>query len=357
MSANVAMLMTPPGLAAIAVVRLAGPRVPSFLHDHFSRPAGVGRCVHGNLTDGSRVIDDALVVLCDETTADINVHGGHWVVRSTLDLAAREGFEVQSSIDASAALIAVEAASKLEWEILSHLPSARTETGVRVLLSQTVAWDHFRAQATKDPRFARTQIDRILSDNTLRHLLHPPTVAIVGPPNVGKSTLANRLFARERSIAADVPGTTRDWVGELANIDGMPVMLLDTPGIRETDDTIERTAIERSRAEIQRAHQVVLVVDASRPLKGEQQELLDQFPGALRVLNKADRSLGWNDNGFIELSTVATTGQGITELRRALVKRFCGEEIISIDQPRCWTSRQTEILTGAGDDLQKLEAI
>ena len=348
--------MTPPGSAAIALVRLVGPRVPAFLHEHFSKPAAVGRCVHGNLTDGSRVIDDALVVLCDGMTADINVHGGHWVVRSTLDLAAREGFTVQSSTEAPAPLISMEASSELEREVLSHLPSARTETGVRVLLSQKTAWDHFKSEISNDPSPGE-QIRRILADNTLRHLLNPPTVAIVGAANVGKSTLANQLFASERSIAADMPGTTRDWVGELANIDGMPVMLLDTPGIRETRDTIEKRAIETSGREIERADQIVLVLDASRPLEGEQQQLIDRFPTAMRIANKADRSLGWDRRHPVERSTVATTGQGIPDLRRALVKRFCAEENISIGKTRWWTTRQAAILTSAADNLQKLDAI
>ena len=265
MTENTALLLTPVGSAAIAVVRIAGPGVARFLESHFSRPAKIGRCVHGNLTDGSRIIDDAVVVLCDESTADINVHGGQWVVQSTLDLTAREGFTIQSSARSTAALMSIEAPTELEREVLFHLPSARTELGVRVLLAQKAAWDRLKADADNDPQSTSAQIERILADHTMSHLLNPPTVAIVGAPNVGKSTLANQLFAQERSIAADLPGTTRDWVGELANIDGLPVMLLDTPGIRETEDVIEQTAIDRSRHEIERAEQIVLVLDASRP--------------------------------------------------------------------------------------------
>ena len=352
MSRDVAILMTPPGSAAIAVVRLSGPRVPSFLQDHFSRPVAIGRCTHGDLTDGSRIIDDALVVLCDNTTADINVHGGHWVVRSTLDLAAHEGFTVQSWEDRPLLLMSTEAPSELEREVLSHLPLARTETGVRVLLAQKAAWDHFKSEISNDPSPGE-RIHHILADNTLRHLLNPPTVAIVGAANVGKSTLANQLFARERSIAADMPGTTRDWIGELANINGLPVMLLDTPGIRQTDDPIEKQAIERSRREIERADLTILLLDASGP-KGEQFQMRRMFPESLPVANKADQSSGWNSDGAIELTTVATTGQGIPELRRALVRRFCREEEISIDKPRWWTERQAAILTCAAEHLRKL---
>src|SRR5437660_7889168 len=89
---GIATLLTPPGAAAIAVVRLTGQVLP-FLEKHFSKPVRPGRCVHGEITDGSRVIDDAVVVLGpDRTWADVNLHGGTWVVRSFLDLARRRGF-------------------------------------------------------------------------------------------------------------------------------------------------------------------------------------------------------------------------------------------------------------------------
>src|SRR5438270_188538 len=92
---GLATLMTPPGAAAIAVVRLTGPAVHSFLQSHFSRPARPGGCVHGEITDGTRVIDDAVVVVSpDGEWADINLHGGTWVVRSFLDLARSRGIEL-----------------------------------------------------------------------------------------------------------------------------------------------------------------------------------------------------------------------------------------------------------------------
>src|SRR4051794_27958786 len=93
--ANRALLLTPPGGAAIAVVRLDGPGVAAFLAAHFSRPAAEGRCVHGYLADAGNVIDDPVIVLHPGgTTADVNLHGGPWVIRATLDLARRAGFDV-----------------------------------------------------------------------------------------------------------------------------------------------------------------------------------------------------------------------------------------------------------------------
>ena len=118
--------------------------------------------------------------------------------------------------------------SELEREMLAHLPLARTELGVRVLLAQTGRLGGLRRGAAAGS--GRDAGRELLADRSLWWLLHPPRVAIVGAANAGKSTLANQLFAQERSITADLPGTTRDWVGEVADIDGLPVMLVDTPG-------------------------------------------------------------------------------------------------------------------------------
>jgi tRNA modification GTPase len=167
-------------------------------------------------------------------------------------------------------------------------------------------------------------------------LLHPPRVAIIGLPNVGKSTLANQLFAQERSITADLPGTTRDWVGEMANIDGLAVMLVDTPGMRETSDAIERVAIERSGAEVKRADLVVLVLDASQSLGEESQRLLNAYPDAIRVWNKSDLAIAAPREG---VSTIATSGAGTDMLRKEIRKRF-GLEVFDDSKPRWWTEEQ-----------------
>src|SRR5215212_1233938 len=123
-----AILLTPAGGAAIAVVRLVGPGVGPFLSEHFSRPAREGRCVHGELSDRGNVIDDPVVVLSDHgQQADVNLHGGPWVVQAALELARRSGFEINGSPGLPLPADAVDAEGELEREVLSHLPMARTE--------------------------------------------------------------------------------------------------------------------------------------------------------------------------------------------------------------------------------------
>lgn len=349
---NVAILLTPPGPAAIAVIRLRGPAVGEFLSAHFSKRVIAARCVYGELSEGERVIDDAIVVTADPHTIDLSVHGGPWVVHIVLDLAQRNGFCVPASAPVPLVPEAIDAESELEREALAALPLAKTELAVRLLLAQFVAWE----QLKHSPPGA-AELRRVLSDPTLSHLLHPPTVAIVGATNVGKSTLANQLFAQERSITADVPGTTRDWVGEIANVNGLPVMLLDTPGLRRAPDAIERAAIERSVQQIERAELVVLVLDAARPLEPEQAPLIREYPAALKVANKSDCAPAWEVGDLDAIATGATSGQGVDRLRRAIVRRFCGTDEISPDRAYCWTSRQRAIIQGAIADPAALDAM
>jgi len=341
------MLLTPPGPAAIAVIRLIGPRTAEFLRAHFSKEPRAGRCVHGTLRDGEKEIDDPVVVLVSSDAADLNVHGGPWVVRSVLELARREGFGVIESSQPPTSLEGVDGGSLLEREVMANLCLARTKLGVRALLAQTGAWSEYR------PKFERMYIvqrmlalQQIRADMSLWRLLHPPRVAIVGAVNVGKSTLANQLFGQERSITADVAGTTRDWIGEIADINGLPVMLVDTPGQRQTHDSIEQQAIEQSRAQISAADLVVLVLDANRALEPQQAPLLASYPDALVVLNKADQPRAFDASALHALETVATSGSGIAELRERIAS-FFGCASIDLHQPRCWTPRQRELIERA----------
>jgi small GTP-binding protein len=331
--------MTPPGAAAIAVVRLTGAGVVRFLENHFNQTVRPGRCAHGMLRDGQRELDDPVVVVSsDGCTADLSLHGGPWVVRSVLDLARRAGFAVDETPGLPLPPEAVDATSELGREVLQYLPLAATELAVRVLLAQEAAWEKWLGS-----RPVPADVTHVLADRSLHWLLHPPAVAIIGIANVGKSTLANRLFAQERVITADEPGTTRDWVGEIANLDGLAVMLVDTPGVRETQDAIEQEAIQRSREQVTTSDVLVLVLDPTQPREPEQAALEAQYPHALRVVNKIDRQPLWRLPGGA-IATVATTGQGVDALREEIRRRFLGPTPFVIDQPRCWTLRQRELV-------------
>jgi tRNA modification GTPase len=304
MTADRVMLLTPPGAAAIAVVRLSGARTAEFLASHFSRPLAPGRPIHGSLSDGDRILDDPVLVLHD-SGADICLHGGPWVVRQVLELAGRCGFEpVSIKADLPLPPQALDGGDEQQRLIQANLPLARTELALRWLM-------------------ARPPRNDLSPGSPLWWLLHPPRLAIVGAANVGKSTLANCLFAQERSITADAPGTTRDWVGEIADLDGLAVFLIDTPGWRQADDPLEQAALAGGGEQIRRADLIVLVVDAASSL-AEQAEWVGRYPRALVVRNRCDRAATFSsiDGVRPHLHTVAITGQGVDGLRQAIRRRF-----------------------------------
>jgi tRNA modification GTPase len=322
---NQVFQLTAPGVSAIAVVRITGPEALDFLSRHFSAQPRDDRPVYGRLSDGVREVDDPVVIWdADRHSADICVHGGKWVVLSVLELLGREGFEL---IESSAPLpeIAADADDSLDREILQWLPLARTREAIATLLGQREAW---RGPGELDR-------ERILKDRSLYWLLHPPRIAIIGIPNAGKSTLANALFGQERSIVADVPGTTRDYVEEYANLGGLPVRLVDTPGLRATGDGIEAAAIGISLGEISSADLRILLLDPTQA-KGPQAELAARYPDALRVSGKADLT---RSGGPLEIS--AATGQGVAELELAIRRRF-GSESLPHNRRCLWMDSQRE---------------
>ena len=341
---NVAVQLTSPGVAAIAVVRLQGPAVTAFLKRHFTAAARPGQAVHGRLVDGQREIDDPLVILnAKSQSADLCLHGGLWVVHELLNLARAAGFTVLPGQSTPVPDLAFDVDSELEREVLTWLPYARTPLAIRALLAQQQAWETL---LTSPP--ATLDFQSILSDHSLWHLLNPPRLAIIGIPNAGKSTLANRLFGQDRSIVADLPGTTRDWVADYANLDGLPVLLLDTPGLRLTDCQIESAAITASGTEIAAADLVILLLDPTQP-PDPQDQLALQYPAALRVVGKFDLRppLPPQWGQFAQISV--TNDQGLANLTDQIHAHFgLSRPAHQLNIARIWTQRQRDILQTAG---------
>ena len=147
--------------------------------------------------------------------------------------------------------------------------------------------------------------------------------AIIGKPNVGKSSLLNCLLKQDRAIVTDVPGTTRDVLEEYLNIEGLPFKVLDTAGIRHSHDVVEQEGVRRSLAVIGAADVILIVLDGSHPLSGDDQRVLDEAKGktAIVVMNKCDlerkaEAPAWPE---VVVDISCTTGAGLDSLRKALI--------------------------------------
>jgi tRNA modification GTPase len=169
-----------------------------------------------------------------------------------------------------------------------------------------------------------------------RILRHGARTVIVGEPNVGKSCFLNALLGYERAIVSATAGTTRDTIEEIIQVDGVPLRLVDTAGIRDSEDGVERSGIERSKKELARADVILEVVDASR---APQQCLRVEIPVAtqsrhLLILNKSDLGIhaGWGGlSSGLALSSV--TLEGMAEVRQAIRRVALGDGVFSVDHP------------------------
>ena len=160
-------------------------------------------------------------------------------------------------------------------------------------------------------------------------------LAIIGKPNVGKSSLLNCLLKEKRAIVTDIPGTTRDIIEEFISLDGIPVKITDTAGIRETEDEVEKIGVEKSREKIDEADLVVLMLDSSRPLEDEDREIIEKVKDKKYVvlMNKNDLEKKISDEDIKELKNIiyisAKTGFGIDELKEKVKDLFFNGEVDS----------------------------
>lgn len=162
--------------------------------------------------------------------------------------------------------------------------------------------------------------------------------AIIGRPNVGKSSLLNTLLHEDKAIVTDVAGTTRDVIEEYVNVDGVPLKLIDTAGIRDTNDTVEKIGVERSKKALDAADLILLLIDSSAPLTAEDRELLTATHGKQRIviLNKTDlpRQVDFDElkkltDGDALIETSIVKHEGMDQLGQQISKMFFNEGIES----------------------------
>ncbi len=361
---TIAAVSTPIGEGGIGIVRLSGPDAIYIADALFRSPQGISladvatHTIHyGSIRDRERHLDEVLVSVMRaprtytrEDIVEINCHGGVVATRAVLDAVLSSGARMAErgeftkrayvngriSLDqAKAVLDIVRARTTLGLEAaVDRLGGrfTRALTDIRrdmagVLADLEVEIDYPDLDVELDaiaPRIGKClgDVDGLLSKaETGRVIREGLTVAIVGRPNVGKSTLLNALLAEERAIVTPIPGTTRDTIEEDASLRGIPVRWIDTAGLRDADHPVEVEGVRRTRAAMDRADLLLLMVDASEPQSCEDDVVLALDPGipSLLVLNKSDLPSVWEtvpDGPWREVLRVsARTGDGLEALR------------------------------------------
>ena len=402
---TIAAIATPPGRGGIGIIRISGPLAPQlvatlFVRSHDGADWVSHHLYHGRIidTDGA-VVDEGLAVLMraprsftGEDVAEVHCHGSPVGLRRVLSCLLGKGARlaepgeftkraflngridltqaeavidlIQARTSAGAAL----AAQQLSGRLSAYVSDVRTRViRLKALLEAQIDFSEEDFHIDVDD-VVRTVDDCIMPIDDILHsycygkIIHDGIrVAIIGKPNVGKSSLLNALLGEERAIVTPFAGTTRDAIDESIDIDGVPVLLSDTAGLRDAAaaDAVERIGMQRTVSRIAAAQILLTVLDASRPLDTQDEAVLRAHADSVGiiVLNKVDLPQVTAEpdvrriaNGQPIVPVSATQHVGLTELRQALSARLTSDVVMS-NAPVLSNLRHVDALTQARDSL------
>ena len=400
---TIVAISTPIGAGGIGIVRMTGPDSEPILRHlfrpgHGSAPLQVEpRTLHyGHIADpvAGEIVDEVLAAYMPaprtytrQDVVEINGHGGIVALRRILGLCLRHGARLAEAGEFTARAFLNGRLDLAQAEAVLDIVQAKTEVSLQAAVGQLAGRlsDQVRSvrrELVQVLAYLEASIDfeedeiperDIASDlahagAALTHLLADADrgiiyrqgirAAIVGRPNVGKSSLLNRLLRTSRAIVTDIPGTTRDTLEETLNLQGVPVVLVDTAGIAEaTEDPIERLGIERSRSTLAQADLALLVVDASQPLTNADRAIAALVQKtAIVVANKADllppaTAIESPLDGAACVLVSALTGQGLGALEEVIVETVLSGRVAASEAPVVTSPRHKEALSRALDHV------
>jgi tRNA modification GTPase len=401
---TIAAISTPLGEGGIGIVRMSGRQAVPIAEKIFRSTSQVPLSQvkshtlhHGFIVSQGKTIDEVLVSVMHaprtytrEDVVEINCHGGIVATRTVLDAALEAGARLAErgeftrraflngriSLDqAKAVLDIVKAKTKLGLGAAVDRLNGRFTADIAVLrreLGQLLAGvevginfpDVETEPQTILPALTRLldRTEQLLAQGERGRILREGlTLAIIGRPNVGKSTLFNTLLQEERAIVTPLPGTTRDTVEEEIALDGIPVRVIDTAGLRESDEVVESAGIRRAERAIERADLLFLMLDRSVPLTEEDSALLQRnwAKPVFLILNKSDlpRNLSLCHEGAVyEIS--AKTGEGVDRVLREVVERVLGGKLLSREGVLLLDTWERDLLRRAAASIrQGVEAV
>jgi len=402
---TIAAISTPLGQGGIGLVRMSGPHALAIARRLFRPARGSAdaawppfRLRHGHIADpatGERV-DEVLAAYMPaprtytrQDVVEINCHGGVVPLRKVLELTLREGarlaepgeFTLRAFLNgridlaqAEAVLDVVNAHTEAALRLAVHQLDGHLSGEIRQVRESLVAALAY-LEATIDfvedeippqdvgpvLRDAAAALQRVLrgADQGIIYRQGIRT-AIIGRPNVGKSSLLNALLRMDRAIVTPIPGTTRDTLEETLNLSGVPLVLVDTAGIANgSTNLVEQLGIERSREALRRADLILMVVDGSEPLQQEDWEIarLAQERPTVLVINKSDLPTvaGIVDllPGAPRVQVSALTGEGLDDLKTMILHQVLGGEVMASDGILVTSARHKDVLARAQGHVQK----
>lgn len=400
---TIAAISTPLGEGAISIVRLSGSEAISIANQVFQgkdlEKVASHTLHYGHIVDQTERVDEVMLSLMRapktftrEDVVEINTHGGIAVTQEILQLLLRSGARlaepgeftkraflngridlaqaesVMDIIRAKTDKAASVAVKQLEGSLSNLVKDIRQE--ILVSLAEVEVNIDYPEYDDAEDITSSVLLDKVKHfQELLRGLLATAKrgkilreglkTAIIGRPNVGKSSLLNQLLNEEKAIVTDIAGTTRDVITEFANIGGVPLELIDTAGIRETDDLVESIGVERSKKALAEADLVLLILNAAEELTPQDKQLLELSVSSTRLLllNKTDLPQKLNENelpaSFIKIS--ALKNENLEAVEREINRIFFAGEIVSQDATTLSNARHIALVEQALQSLEEAE--
>lgn len=385
--------------AAISIIRISGPESIAFVQKFFTRKI-INKESHtinyGYIIDDGKRIDEVLVniyrgkkTFTGEEMVEINCHGGVYITKRVLEVCIKNGARIAERGEFSKRAFLNGRIDLSQAEAISDIISAKNSyaselalNGIRGNISNFIEDlkedlikiitqievnidypeydDVEELTATSllpESKVLLEKMNKILNDSkNIKLVKEGIKTVIIGKPNVGKSSLLNALLQEEKAIVTNIAGTTRDIVEGSISIDGIVLNMIDTAGIRETDDIIESMGVEKSKELINQADLVLLVIDGSLKLDQGDQELLELTNDSNRiiVLNKADQGIKVDLDGVV----ISAKDSDIGALTNKIKEMFELGKIIDNNDHILTNARQTMLLQKASQALnQAVEAM
>jgi tRNA modification GTPase len=406
---TIAAIATALGEASVGIVRVSGPSAAMIASEMFRSPLGQ-LCqfpAHKAMFYGYLVnpllkvqLDEAVLLWMPgprsytaEDVVEFQVHGGIRIVQDVLEAALQSGARLaepgeftkraflNGRIDlsqAEAVIDLIRAKTDLASRSALNQVKGRLSDVIREMRKQLISLQaHVEvtidypehdvesvacAQVVEVGGTLVAKLDELIANARVGQILREGVfTTIAGRPNVGKSSLLNALLRRDRAIVTDIPGTTRDALEEYVNVRGIPFRLVDTAGIRDTVDVVERIGVEKSREMVSAAELILLVFNQHEGITDEDRVLLAQTAGLPRllVLNKSDLDSNMNTDELNEVadhdvivSICAKSANGLGALEQAMEEMVLDGQVTSVDASYLTNARQGSLLREARSDLQ-----
>jgi len=396
---TIVAISTPMGRSGVGVVRVSGSQARNIGHQFFkgSSPLSHRKAIVGRWeTLAGESVDEVVGVLFNgphsytgEDVLEISAHGNPLILGRIVSMIISAGARPASPGEFTLRAVAHGKMDLIQAEAVRDFVEAQTDAQARIAFQQIEgavskqlapireklvdmiafleAGIDFAEDDVEIPDSIRiadqlgeleNDLGKLLETYSFgRRMVEGVRIVIVGRPNVGKSSLFNKLLSMERAIVTEIPGTTRDVLSEATEIDGLPVRLLDTAGVRETVDMVERIGVTRTLETLAEVDLALCVVDASSPLLEEDHKLRERIASLphLMVANKADL-VSSRDSEIEHLKpiwTSARTGEGLRTLREAIVAIFGTNRAEAFANAVLTTSRQYEAVRRAAASLRQ----